>query len=257
MEKKVENLRDLLYYLKSNWLKNNKPDEYNKADSECKKELYNMVVDNVNYFTGSVRCNLNQVFYTIPISVLRESKPSDICELAIRFNKSATGIYGLEFDNQTHLAVTDCYGNPFLLTAYSPEGYIVSSYEFRVYNMNGQGLLYSFEESIKDDKFTESHLDELEKLSDYQKEFYRKIELDHNRYEEIKKYSSYITVKWISTGYAHCIKEVTVKKDIPIKVSKDEIAKYADDWNYCFGGSITKIKENDNETVYSVRINTD
>lgn len=257
MKDKAENLRDLLHYLKSDWLKKNKPDEYDIADQRCKEELYDMVVDNVKYFSGSVRCNLNTVFYAIPISVLRRHKPSEICELARRLNGSATGIYGLEFDNQTNLAVTDCYGNPFLLTAYSPKGYMVDSYEFCVYNMNGQGLLYSFNESLKDDQFTKSNLDELEKMKDYQKEYFDKIEAGRNRYQEIKKYKEYISVKRTESGYAYCVKEVSIKKDIPIDLSTNEIAKYADDWNYCFGGSISKIREDDNEVVYRVKINTD
>lgn len=257
LKDKAENLRDLLHYLKSDWLKNNKPDEYDKSDERCREELYGMVKDNVEYFSGDIQCNLNQAFYTIPISVLRRHKPSEICELAMRFNKSATGVYGFEFDNQTHLAVTDCYGNPFLLSAFSPKGYIVDCFEFRVYNMNGQGLLYSFNESLKEDKFTKDHLNELEKMKDYQKAYYDKIEASHSRYEEIKKCKDYISIKYINSDYAHCTKEVIVKKNIPIELSANEIAKYADGWNYCFGGSISKIRENDNETVYRVRINTD
>lgn len=256
MKDKAEDLRDLLHYLKYD-LKKNNPEEYKKADDICKEELYEMITNDVDYFTNNVYCNLNNVFYTIPISVLRRHKPSEICELARRFNKSATGIYGLKFDNQTHLAVTDCYGTPFLLSAYSPNGYIVSSYEFRVYNMNGQGLLYSFDESLKEDKFSKEHLDELERMRDYQKAYYDKIEASHNRYEEIKKCKDYISIKVTGSGYAHCIKEVTIKKDIPIQLTTNEIAKYADGWNYCFGGSISKIREDENETVYRVRINTD
>lgn len=257
MKDKAENLRDLLHYLKSKWLKTNKPDEYAKADERCREELYEMVKENVEYFAGDIQCNLNEAFYTIPISVLRRHKPSEVCELARRFNKSATGIYGFEFDNQTHLAVTDCYGNPFMLSAFSPKGYTVNCYEFRIYNMNGQGLLYEFTESLKEDKFTKEHLDELEKMKDYQKAYYDKIEASRNRYAEIKKYKDYIDIKRTGSGYAHEIKEVTIKKDIPIELSTNEIAKYADGWNYCFGGSISKIREDENETVYRVRINTD
>lgn len=158
---------------------------------------------------------------------------------------------------KSNLAVTDCYGTPFLLSAYSPKGYTVSSYEFQVYNMNGQGLLYSFDESLKEDKFSKEHLDELEKMRDYQKAYYDKIEASRNRYEEIKKCKDYISIKATGSGYAYCIKEVTIKKNIPIQLTTNEIAKYADGWNYCFGGSISKNREDDNETVYRVRINTD
>ena len=257
MKDKTENLRNLLYYMKNKWLKQNNPKEYEKADERCKEELYGMVKENVEYFSGDIQCSLNQVFYTIPIYILRKHKPSEICELARGFNKTATGIYGFNFDNQTHLAVTDCYGTPFLLSAYSPKGYMVNAYEFSIYNMNGQGLLYKFTESLKEDKFTKEHLDELEKLGSYQKAYYDKIEADRNRYEEIKKYKAYIDIKFVKSGYAHCIKEVIIRKDIPIELTADEIAKYADDWNYCFGGSISKIREDEKVRVYRVKIYTD
>lgn len=253
---KAENLRDLLHYLKHDMKKNN-PEEYKKKDKRCQEKLYDMIVNDVDYFTNDVYCNLNEVIYSIPIYVLERHKPSEICELDRKFNKSATGIYGLKFDNQTHLAITDLYGNPFLLIAYSPHGYHVNCYEFYIYNMNGQGLLYHFTESLDKDEFSKEHLDALWEMKDYQKAYYDKIESDCNRYKEIKKYKDYISIEYTGSGYAYSIKEVTVKKNIPIELSTNEIAKYADDWNYCFGGSISKIREDDNETVYRVRINTD
>lgn len=256
MNKEPENLRDLLHYLKFDYYKD-KPEEYEKKDTECKERLYDMVSEDVKYFSNKVYCNLNQVLYTIPIYVLERSKPSEICELAKRFNKSATGVYGLKFDNQTNLVITDIYGNPFLLSAFSPNGYLVDCYEFTVYNINGQGCLYHFTESLKEDRFSKEHLSELWKLDDYRKEYYDKIEKSHNRYEEIKKYKGYISIKCVEAGCAYYVKEVTINKNIPIKLERDEIAKYADDWNYCFGGSISKIEDNDTETVYRVRINTD
>ena len=177
--------------------------------------------------------------------------------MARRFNKSATGIYGLKYDNQTGLVITDIYGNPFMLMALSPNGYLVDNYEFTVYNINGQGCLYRFTESLKEDKFSKEHLSELWKLEDYRKAYYDKIEASHNRYEEIKKYKEYISIKCVETGYAYCVKEVTIKKNIPIKLDRNEIAKYADGWNYCFGGSVSQIEDNNIQTVYRVRINTD
>ena len=256
MNKEPENLRDLLDYLKTDYYKD-KPEEYKKKDIECKEKLYDMVVEDVKYFSDKVYCNLNQVLYTIPIDILKRSKPSEICDLARRFNKSATGVYGLKYDNQTNLVITDTYGNPFLLSAFSPNGYLVNCYEFTVYNMNGQGCLYHFTESLKEDKFSKEHLSELRKLEDYRKAYYDRIEVSRNRYEEIKKYKEYISIKYVESGYAYCVKEVTIKKNIPIKLDINEIAKYADGWNYCFGGSISQIKEDDEKTVYKVRINTD
>ena len=91
----------------------------------------------------------------------------------------------------------------------------------------------------------------------HQKVFHDKIEADLDKYEEIKKFAEYILVEVTGSGYAYVTKEVTVKKDIPIELSANEIAKYADDWNYCFGGSITKIREDDDAIVYHVKIYTD
>lgn len=256
MKDKVENLRDLLFHLKSRdgWLKKNRPEEYEAMDKRCKEELYNMVAKEVEYFSKKVYCNLNEVIYTIPISILRRNKPSDIYELQQRVNGLATGVFGFEYDNQTSLAVTNCYGSPFRMYV---SAYDKKYYEFTIYNSNAQGILYRFSELKKDDSFTKEHLDELEKIEEYQKEYYKKLEEDRNRYIEIKKYAEYIKIERVSSGYAHCIKEVTVKKDIPITLTSSEIAKYADSWNYCFGGSISKIREDNNETVYRVRINTD
>lgn len=246
--------RELLWHFKHDITDQAKREEY---DKECRDKLYDVITEDTKYFRKAMYSNLSEVIYTISLYTLAQHKPSEVCEFARRFNKSATGIYGLEYDNQTDIAVLDLYGNPFKMLAFSPNGYTVKQYEFRFYNMNGQGLLYEFTENLKDDKFSKEHLDELWKLKERQDKYYADIKADHDRYEEIKKYKDYIKVEQISSGYAHCVKEVTVKKDIPIEISSQEIAKYADGWNYCFGGSISKTKETDEEIVYRVRINTD
>ena len=245
-----ENLRDLLHYLK---YKNESDKDYQEYDIVCKDKLYDMVTDNVKYFVSDVYCNLDNVVYMLPLYTMNKLSPKELYELQDRFNKSATGIYGLKYDNQTNLAVTDLYGNPYLMyiIAYS------DNYQFNFFNMNDQGLLYSFSESKNSKNISTEHFKEIRKLKNYQIDYFKQKEEDKNRYKEIKKYSDYIDVKHISTGYAHVVKEVHIKKAIPIKLTENEIAKYADGWNYCFGGVISKISENENEIVYKVKIYTD
>jgi 5-methylcytosine-specific restriction endonuclease McrA len=50
---------------------------------------------------------------------------------------------------------------------------------------------------------------------------------------------------------------VTIDKSIPIELSEHEIAKYTDDWNFCFGGNINKTREDDKVKVYHVKVYTD
>lgn len=252
----LKNLRDLLFHLKSKYMRDNLPDEYEKHDKKCREKLYDMVADNVNYFTG-FQCNLNEVLFSISVYSLTAHKPNEICELAKRFNESATGIYGLEYDNQTELVFTDIYGNPFKMLASGPGSYSTNYCEFHIYTMSGQGLLYKFTEPSDAEGFSLKHIEALKNMRERQKDYYEEIEKSRNRYKEIKKYKDYISVEYIRTGYACCFKKVTVKKDIPIELSMQEIAKYADDWNYCFGGSISQIDENEKETVYEVKIHTD
>lgn len=246
--------RELLWHFKHDISDPQKREEY---DKQCRENLYDVITEDTKYFKSAMYTNLSEVIYTISLYTLERRKPSEVCEFVRRFNRSATGIYGLKYDNQTDIAVLDLYGNPFKMQAFSPKGYMVNKYEFKFYNMNGQGLLYSFTEDLDKDEFSKEHLKELWKLKEYQDKYYADIKASRDRYEEIKKYKDYINIEHISSGYAHCVKRVRVKKNIPIDISSTEIAKYADGWNYCFGGSINKIDENDEEIVYKVRINTD
>lgn len=77
---KKKNLRDLLYYLKRKYLATD--EYYEESDKECKEKLYDMVTDNVKFFTNNFRCNLNNVIFSISIYDFEKHKPSEICELA-------------------------------------------------------------------------------------------------------------------------------------------------------------------------------
>lgn len=266
MEDKDKGLRDLLHHLKNDYLKKNDPDTYKERDNHCRDNLYNQIKDNVEYFTkhNNKICTNANVYFQIPISCIGNMKPSELCELSRRFYKSATGVFGLQNDGLTHLIVTDG-DNAYLLSCYSPIGYMVKDYEILIYNLCGYGLLLSFTIPLKVDKFTDSQLKELRRLPKIVEENKQKEIKSKQRYQELKTYEgTYLFRKYVSGGYAHKTVEVEVMNNIPNDITTNEIAKYADDWNYCFGGKISersKTKEEQelgrNSKIYSVRISTD
>lgn len=243
------NLRNLLYYIK------NKKSSDKEKDKELKDNIYDVIKDDCEYFSNcKSKSNLTNIIYTISKYDLRDMKLSEIIELKERFNKNATGMYGLEFDNQTKLAVLDIYGNPFIISVYNFDKKYYMAY---FYTMNGQKQLYCCKVSKEDDHFSAEQYKEIETLNDKQKQYYKDLETRYERHKEIEGYKEYIKVKHIKSGYAHTIKEVTIKKDIPIELSEEEIVEYADGWSHNFGYSISKVEENDESIIYRCRINTD
>lgn len=260
MEDKEKGLRDLLHHLKNDYLKNNNPDTYKERDDYCKENIYNQVKNNVEYFANHNNrvCNNANVYFEIPISCLFKMKPSELCELSRKFNKTATGVFGLQYDSSAKLIITDHNNNAYLLACYSPLGYSVKDYEILVYNLSGYGCLLSFTIPLKDNKFTKEQLKEFNRISDIVEENKQNEIKSKQRYKELKTYEgTYLIRKYISSGYAHKVVEVEVMNNIPTEITTDEIAKYSDDWNYCFGGKITLVKTTDNSKIYSVRISTD
>lgn len=266
MKDKNMGLRDLLYYLKNDYLKKNDPEKYVEKDNVCKEELYNQVKDNVEYFTkhNNKVCTNANMYFQIPISRIGRMKPSELCELSRNFYKSATGLFGLQNDGLTHLILTEG-DNAYLLSCFSPIGYMVNDYEIRVYNLSGYGCLLSFNIPLSVDKFSDDQLKELKRLPKIVEENNKKEMESRLRCQELKSYTgTYLFKKYISNGYAHKIVEVEVMNNIPTKIDINEIAKYADDWNYCFGGKINeRIKTQEEQDlqrdskIYSVRISTD
>lgn len=260
MQDNKKGLRDLLHHLKNNYLKDNKPEEFKERDDNCKKNLYDFVRKDVEYFTNHNNkvCTNANVHFEIPISCLNRMKPSELCELSRRFNKAATGLFGLQYDNLTKLIITDHNNNAFLLSCFSPIGYSVKNYEIMVYNLSGYGCLLSFTIPLNVDKFTTDQLKEFNRLADIVEENNQKEIKSKLRYKDLKSYEgTYLKRTYISSGYAHKVVEVEVMNNIPTEINETEIAKYADDWNYCFGGRINLVRTTDKSKIYNVRINTD
>lgn len=248
------NLRNLLWHMKHKGLK----DEAERI-TECKEQLYDAVEDNINYFTdykGNKLVSNGDIYYSIPMSRFEPFwglTLDKFLEIKQRFNNAATGLFGLMYDNSAHIVLTDTYGRPFRANCFYHEN--TNSYEFYVYSMNGQTYLYSL--STQNPQLTKEQVNEMQKCHDNLMEHYEKLEESANRYKQICKYKDYIRKENYKNEYAQYTCDVYVRKDIPIELTEHEIAKYIDNWNYCFGGKICATGENDTEKQYRVTVYTD
>lgn len=248
------NLRNLLWHLKHKGLK----DEAERI-AECKEQLYDVIADNIAYFTNYSENHLisnPDVFYSIPMSHFEPFHGltlDKLIEIQDRFNNAATGLFGLKYDNCADIILTDIYGHPFRACCrYENHS---KSYVLNIYSMNGQVLLYSI--STKDPQLTREQADEMTKCHDNLMEHYEKQQASANRYKQICQYKDYIRKANYVNGYAQYTCDVYVRKDIPIELTEHEIAKYIDGWNYCFGGKIYAAGETETECRYHITVYTD
>jgi len=248
------NLRNLLWHLKYKGQK----DEAERI-AECKEQLYDAVEDNINYFTNYTENHLvanPDLYYSIPMSHLESSYGLTLdkfIEIQERFNKAATGLFGLKYDNSAHLILTDIFGNSFI--AYCSYEQHTKSYKLYIWDMSGQISLYSL--STKNPQLTHEQVNEIEKCQSNLLEHYEKRRESANRYQQICKYKDYIRRANYTNGHAQYTCDVYVRKDIPIELTEHEIAKYIDNWNYCFGGKIYAAGETDTERRYHITVYTD
>lgn len=248
------NLRNLLWHMKYKGLK----DEAEKI-AECKEQIYDAVEDNINYFTNwKENCLISNpdVFYSIPMSHFEPFYGLTLDKLIKtqeRFNNAATGLFGLQYDNSASIILTDIYGHPFVSHCrYASHS---KSYELNIWDMTGRIHLYSI--STKNSQLTKEQVDEMKKCHNKLMEYYEKQKESANRYQQICKYKDYIRKDNYKNGYAQYTCDVYVRKDIPIELTEHEIAKYIDNWNYCFGGSIYAAGETETERIYRVTVHTD
>lgn len=248
------NLRNLLWHMKHKGLK----DEAEQV-TECKEQLYDAIEDNVNYFTNwKENCLVSNpdVYYSIPMFKFEPFYGLTLdkfIEIQERFNKAATGLFGLTYDNSAHIILTDIYGHPFRTFCTYCE--YSKTYELHIHDMTGQRSLYTIE--TKNPQLTKEQIDEIKKCHNKLMEQYEKEKESANRYQQICKYKDYIRKDNYKSGYAHYTCDVYVRKDIPIELTEHEIVKYIDDWNYCFGGSIYKSGETETENIYKAKVRTD
>ena len=248
------NLRNLLWHMKYKGRK----DEAEKI-AECKEQIYDAIEDNIDYFSNYKENHLvsnPDVFYSIPISHFNSYYGLTLdkfIEIEERFNKAATGLFGLKYDDSASIIITDAFGHPFIAHCHYYNH--SKSYEFNVWDMSGQRHLYKI--ITKDAQLTKEQVHELEKCQNKLMEQYEQMKESANRYQQICKYKDYIRKENHKNGYAHYTCDVYVRKDIPIELTEHEIAKYIDNWNYCFGGSIYATGETETERMYRVTVHTD
>lgn len=248
------NLRNLLWHMKYKGLKDEK-----KRIAECKEQIYDAVEDNINYFTNYKENHLianPDVFYSIPMSHFESFYGLTLdkfIEIQERFNNAATGLFGLRYDNSASIILTDIYGHSFV--SYCRYANHSKSYELHIWDMTGQIPLYSV--STKNPQLTKEQVDEMKECHNKLMEQYEQMKESANRYQQICKYKDYIRKENYKNGYAQYTCDVYVRKDIPIELTEHEIAKYIDNWNYCFGGSIYAAGETETERMYRVTVHTD
>ena len=248
------NLRNLLWHMKHKGLKNEA-----ERIAECKEQLYDAVQDNIDYFRNYKENHLianADVFYSIPMSQFEPFYGLTLdkfIEIQERFNHATTGLFGLQYDNSASIILTDIYGHSF--TTYCRYEKHSKSYVLHIWDMSGQVLLCDI--STKNPQLTKEQVDEIKKCHNKLIEHYEKMKESANRYQQICKYKDYIRKDNYKTGYAQYTCDVYVRKDIPIELTDREIAKYIDNWNYCFGGRIYFADETETERKYKVTVFTD
>jgi hypothetical protein len=227
--------------------------------AECKEQIYDAIEDNVDYFTNYKDNHLvanPDIFYSIPMSHFEPHYGLTLdkfIEIEKRFNNAATGLFGLKYDNSASIIITDIFGHPFIAhCSYHDHN---RSYELNVWDMSGQRHLCQI--NTKNPQLTKEQADKLKKCHDKLMEQYEQSKASSNRYQQICKYKDYIRKDNCKHGHAQYTCDVYIRKDIPIELTEHEIAKYIDNWNYCFGGSIYSAGETETERIYKVKVYTD
>lgn len=251
----VYNMRDMLYHLKNkDYVKYNSQEKYDESNKYSKEHIYEAVKDNIDFFAHHQKLYHNQdTLFEIPISCFSnlKLKLDDFLEIQDRFISSATGLYGRKYDNSAWVLLSDSYGR--LFRAYIHK--VGKGYGLNLYDTSGSVLLVSI--NTKNNELTKEEIKQLESAWDLLMRHYEDQKRSKGRYEEIKRNRDYIKIEHLKSEYASKYYKITISKEIPIDLSNDEIAKYCDNWNYCFGGKCELLTENADSKIYNVVIYTD
>jgi hypothetical protein len=132
------------------------------------KQIYDAVKDNVEFFALNkfLPSNTDICLEVSTWGFDRGMTLDDLFEIQERFHKSATGLYGRRYDNNTKLMLSDCYGNLFTMSIYKHSTGIYAKeplYELSVWSSSGQTNLLSI--STKNKVLTRDQIKQLNKLS--------------------------------------------------------------------------------------------
>lgn len=247
------NLRNLLYNLKCK-----QSDEFRASDQNIKDSVYDAVKENIDFFANN-HMNIYDMYFTIPICFFREKGCLDrFIEIQEKFNAAATGVFGLKYDNQTHMVFSDNYtlGNKFSICCYPQKTQNGTKYEVYVYDITGTRQLCEF--ATESPTLTSDEYNLLKNCQSVLEQQYA----DERKHEENvqlvnKYYREYIRVENKKNEYAHFTCTVYIRKDIPVNIPIDDIVKIVVGWECSFGGKITQLTPTETEYVYHAKIYTD
>lgn len=242
----------MLYHFKSD-NKYTPKEELEQKEKECREQLYDAIKDNIEFFGKHPKLSRNNSFYyTISVYNIAQMTLEELFELQTRFNKSATGLFGIYFDNCAKLLMSDLYGFLYLLYVCK---YKDGTYQISLWDYTGRYHLIDI--STKEEMLNNEQINILKNAAELLKNKRQEKEASRKRYEEIKSYKEFIKIESLGPAYARTSYKVTIDKQIPIELTLEEVGKYCDDWNYCFGGEVKIIENNLSNTVYHVTVYTD
>ena len=142
---------------------------------ECKKNLYDAVKENVEFFNNSdnIRIANQRMYFTVPMGDLNPVTGitlDKLIEIQDRFNTAATGLFGLKFDNLATIVLTDIYGHPFIAHCYKNK----SGYNLHVWDMTGTKTLCYID--TEDNRLTNEECRELRQCHDKLVEYYKSMD---------------------------------------------------------------------------------
>ncbi len=161
------NFRDELHFLKYN-LEKTKPEFYQQQLEKFHKlDLHKAVSDNVKWFANHPNLYENHnVYFTIHLADFKNKDLSlkDTVILQEKFNRVATGIFGLKADNYAGLLLSDSFGHLYKLMI-STNG---DSFSFTLWNDTGS--LHLLELKTRNNILSYEECSKIEKvMSNYQR----------------------------------------------------------------------------------------
>lgn len=159
------NLRDALFYLKSDYVKEHNPEKYKRElEKFYKMDLHNAVKENIEWF--SQHPNLytdHKIYFTIHLNEFKGLTIAGVMQLKERFNQAATGLFGLEADNFADLLLSDSFGHLYKFGVYGKD----NSFKFMLWNDTGALHLLTIQVQ---NKLSPANLEQIAKvMSNYQR----------------------------------------------------------------------------------------
>lgn len=84
---------------------------------------------------------------------------------------------------------------------------------------------------------------------------YTKISDERKR--ELMAYAPYVRIEPKAVRYTRADYAVAIHKDIPIRITKQELIAWCDGWNGCFGGEVLWRGSDGGADLYEVRVYSD